>query len=395
MKRIDVAPRGDWQRQVEALGFVTHTPDAPGQTYWNESACWVFSEAEIDALEQGTAELHRMCLQAVEHVVSNPAMLHRFGVPEFTHRLIAESWRRANPMGVGDPTLMGRFDLAFDGRDIKMIEYNADCPATLVETSIVQWDWLKQVMPDVAAEERQFNIVHDYLVEHLTKLRAMTGGAMLHFASEKPIVEEHVQIEYMREIAQEAGFTTDHLDMGEIGIERGNGAVRLVDMQMREIRFLYKMYPWEWLFREEIGASLHALSERVGFIEPMWKVILSSKAILPIMWSLFPDHPMLLPAYFEPHASLGGNFASKPVVGWEGKGVEIVQNGAVVDANDAGPFGDEPRVYQALADLQVAHGRFTQIGSWVVGDRPGGILVRENDRPLIKTASDILPHYWE
>jgi glutathionylspermidine synthase len=248
----------------------------------------------------------------------------------------------------------------------------------------------------MAGAERQFNIVHDYLVERLRQMRAMVGDTVLHFASEKHILEEHVQMEYLREIAEEAGFReTDHLDMGEIGLDRSGREPRLVDLAGREIRFLYKMYPWEWLMREEIGRYLPALNERVGFIEPLWKVILSSKALLPVLWDLFPGHRLLLPAYFEPTPMLGNSYAIKPVVGWEGKGVQIVRDGVLIASNDAGPFGDEPLVYQALADLEMVPGLYAQIGSWVVDERAAGILVREDSTPLIRTASRVVPHYWE
>jgi hypothetical protein len=35
------------------------------------------------------------------------------------------------------------------------------------------------------------------------------------------------------------------------------------------------------------------------WIEPPWKAILSNKGILPLLWEMFPEHPNLLPAYFE------------------------------------------------------------------------------------------------
>ena len=45
------------------------------------------------------------------------------------------------------------------------------------------------------------------------------------------------------------------------------------------------------------GARLAKAPTR--WIEPPWKAILSNKGILPLLWEMFPDHPNLLPAYFE------------------------------------------------------------------------------------------------
>jgi len=48
-------------------------------------------------------------------------------------------------------------------------------------------------------------------------------------------------------------------------------------------------------------------------------MILSNKAVLPILWELFPNHPNLLPAYFteedaKKHLSAQG-YVKKPIFG--------------------------------------------------------------------------------
>ena len=41
-------------------------------------------------------------------------------------------------------------------------------------------------------------------------------------------------------------------------------------------------------------------------IEPWWKLILESKAMLPFLWHNFPNHPSTLPAYFaDPYSEMG------------------------------------------------------------------------------------------
>ena len=51
----------------------------------------------------------------------------------------------------------------------------------------------------------------------------------------------------------------------------------------------------------------HDLKE-IDSIEPAWKLILGNKAILPLLWEMYPDHKNLLPAYFiDPHVQLAKN----------------------------------------------------------------------------------------
>jgi glutathionylspermidine synthase len=48
--------------------------------------------------------------------------------------------------------------------------------------------------------------------------------------------------------------------------------------------------------------------EQVDTLEPAWKLIIGNKAILPLLWEMFPNHPNLLPAYFiDPREQLARN----------------------------------------------------------------------------------------
>lgn len=66
MKRITVAPRPDWQSEMARIGFNYHSIDG---NYWQEDACYVFTESQIDLLEDATNTLHHMYVQTVAHVV--------------------------------------------------------------------------------------------------------------------------------------------------------------------------------------------------------------------------------------------------------------------------------------------------------------------------------------
>ena len=50
MQRLATTPRADWRAHVERdLGFSFHTID--GAPYWDETACYRFSAAEIDKMK--------------------------------------------------------------------------------------------------------------------------------------------------------------------------------------------------------------------------------------------------------------------------------------------------------------------------------------------------------
>src|SRR4051812_6241348 len=127
MKRLTTTPRPDWGQTVESQGFLFHTGDE-GQPYWDESAYYQFTRAEIDVIERATYALDEMCLQAVEYVISQ-GRFDRFQVPPAFVEYVRQSWER------DEITVYGRFDFAFDGRgEPKLLEYNADTPTSLLRS---------------------------------------------------------------------------------------------------------------------------------------------------------------------------------------------------------------------------------------------------------------------
>ncbi len=146
------------------------------------------------------------------------------------------------------------------------------------------------------------------------------------------------------------------------------------------------------MFAEAFAAALPATSTR--FLEPPWKAVLSNKGILPLLWAMEPGHPNLLEAYFEDdpaRAALGSSYARKPLYSREGANVLLVRDGARL-GREEGPYGAEGRVRQALAELPRFHGRHAVVGSWVVGDEPAGISIRESDGPVTTNRSRFVPH---
>jgi glutathionylspermidine synthase len=379
MIRENLTPRQNWQTQFESLGFSFHSIDG---LYWDERYAYRFSASQIDAVEDVTVELHQMALHAVEHVIARER-LEQFAIPKSFWSLVEESWREK------EFSLYGRFDFSWDGITApKLLEYNADTPTGLVESSVAQWYWLQDVFP----EADQFNSIHEKLVTQWQKLHhEFNAKGLLHFACVGGNEEDEGNLSYLRDTAIQAGFPTMQLAIEEIGWD--NARAEFVDANDLRIDNLFKLYPWEWLCREDFGR--HLLSRPLRLIEPAWKMVLSNKAILPILWELFPGHPNLLPAYFEP-SKIGGDFVKKPLYSREGENVSIYAGGEVL--HEGGQYGAEGFVYQAFAPQPKFDDgivpAYTSVGSWVVGNEPAGIGIREDMSLITKNTSRFIPHYF-
>jgi len=373
MERRESSARADWQAKFAALGFSFHSADGG---YWNESACYRFSASEIDELEAATLELQRLALAAVKHLVTEQRCAQMLIPPAFVP-LVEKSWLQ------NAPSLNGRFDLAYDGRQPpKLLEYNADTPTSILEAAVAQWQWLEETgRPD------QFNSLHEKLIE---RWRTLASGwppqTPVHFSCVKENEEDRVTIEYLRDTAAQAGLETAFAYVEDLG---WNGAA-FVDLDDKPLSAWFKLYPWEWLMREPFGA--HLATAALPIVEPPWKALLSNKAILAVLWELFPDHPNLLPAYFSPDY-LGADFVKKPFLSREGANISF--SGKRRDIRSEGPYGAEGFVYQARAELPAFDGRYPVIGAWVVGDEAAGIGIREDVTPITTNRSQFVPHFFE
>ncbi|KGD74792.1 hypothetical protein HA49_05620 [Tatumella morbirosei] len=384
MQRVSIAERPDWRRKAEEYGFNFHT--MYGEPYWSEEACYQFSLSQIEYLENVTAELHQMCLQAVERVVGSDQLLDKFRIPKHVREFVTESWHSRQP------SLYSRLDLAWSGSgDAKLLENNADTPTSLYEAAFFQWIWLEDqsaagVLP---AGSDQFNSLQEKLIERFAQLHQQSGINYLHLSCCRDTSEDRATIQYLQDCATEAGLPNEFLYIDDIGLgEKG----QFTDMQDQVISNLFKLYPWEFMFRESFSMKL--ADAGVRWLEPAWKSIISNKAILPLLWEMFPGHPNLLPAWFcEDNPPLPEKYVVKPLFSREGANIRIIEQGREIAGAD-GPYGEEGSIIQQYHPLPVFGDNHTVIGSWLIDDEPAGIGLREDKQLITQDLSRFYPHFF-
>jgi len=380
MKRIAIAPRPDWEKKLEAVGLIYHHTE--GRPYWNESAYYSFRSAEIDKIEVASNELHQMCLEAAQHIIDNNRFAE-LAIPAAAIPFIKQAWEDE------PPALYGRFDLAYDGEHLKLLEYNADTPTALVEAAVAQWYWLQERFPD----HDQFNSIHEKLLAKWQDLKPYLASPM-HFTYLPPPdvenSEDLMTVTYLMDVAGQAGIESALVQIDGIGwdADRNN----FVDRADQPIRSIFKLYPWEWLVRDQFAAQFFASYNTTQWVEPIWKMLLSNKGILPILWELFPHHANLLECHFGGPQQMT-DYVKKPLLSREGANLSIHRGAAVEET--AGPYGAEGFVYQATARIGEFDGAFPVIGSWMVDGAAAGIGIRESSTPVTDNLSSFVPHLFE
>eukprot|EP00388_Colpodella_angusta_P039741 GDKK01048241.1.p1 GENE.GDKK01048241.1~~GDKK01048241.1.p1 ORF type:complete len:255 (+),score=60.28 GDKK01048241.1:58-765(+) len=177
----------------------------------------------------------------------------------------------------------------------------------------------------------------------------------------------------------------------------------IVDKDGIEVKNVWKTWMWESGFadyhkaRAERGENwtpsasdkvrltdiLLSAKDDINVFEPMWKVIPSNKAILPMIYESNKDCPFILPAAFEVTEGLKKTgYATKPIVGRIGENITITGTGGETLLQSEGRFGARTLVYQEKFDLPKRDDYYAILGGWVIGGISAGVGIRE-DKSII------------
>lgn len=384
MFRMPVEPRKNWQQKAKDFGFTFHS--MYGEPYWDESAYYQFTLQQIEKdLEDPSEKIHQMCLQVVDKVVNDEELLNAFKIPEPFWQPVKDSWKNH------DPSLYSRLDFAYDGSGpAKLFENNADTPTSLYESGFWQWLWLQDLVDNnqLSRHSDQFNSLQEKLIRRLDEIAKHYHTDQIHFACCHDTIEDRGTVQYLQDCAAESGIEAPFVFIEDIGIGESG---RFTDLKNQEISTLFKLYPWEFMQREEFADFV--VSSDTTWIEPLWKSILSNKALMPMLWKMFTGHPNLLPSFFENELHLCDHqkIVKKPIFSREGANVSIFDKGETV-LEAQGPYGEEGFIYQAFHPLPKFDDNYTLIGSWLVDDKAAGISVREDTSLITQDMSRYLPH---
>jgi len=346
-------------------------------------------------------ELNRMFLKATHRVIHDDELLTRFGIPNVFWNRIRHSWINDQNL-----TMTGRFDLAFDGKQLKVLEYNADSASALFECAIIQKKWAEAIeLPSTFTSGRR---LHNALVNNWKRMNITTRVHLLIDDNE----DEMLTALYMQNVMKEAGIESK-LCVGTDKLYWKDATI--VDSDGETIKLVWKLWTWDTIFQDYIDVnnerdadnddvSKHLngthprisdvlLNDQIKVIEPLWKVITSNKALLPLLWQMYPNHLNLLHTEWNltdeiKHTS----FVKKPIVGRFGHNITLYSpKGDFVIAATTGNFSDRDSIYQELFSLKSDNGYNKIINSWIIHGHFAGFGVREDQNLITNNKSPMMP----
>ncbi|MCB0405230.1 MAG: bifunctional glutathionylspermidine amidase/synthase, partial [Bdellovibrionales bacterium] len=360
------------------------------------------SESALTEVKRASNELHFMFLHATDHVLQHESLLERFCIPRLLWPRLKRSWDNRK-----NQAITGRLDFSVSSNGIKLYEYNADSAACYMECGVIQNRWAKHFgcRDGRSAGER----LHRELVDAWKE--SEVSGTLHILQDEDP--EETYHALFMKRAIEAAGIDCKVIKgLEELRFGK-DGAV--LDGSNERVRWVWKTWAWETALdqiREECEQlerldSLEVkkegtrprlvdvlLNEEVMVFEPFWTLIPSNKAILPILWEMYPGHRNLLNSQFRLTPELAKQtYVSKPIVGRCGSNIEIFNKSKALIEKTEGQFEDRSLIYQEFFPLPQFEGDNVQLSSFMVNGVFAGAGVR-SDPSLILVSNSDLPTLW-
>ncbi|MEW5560978.1 bifunctional glutathionylspermidine amidase/synthase [Enterobacter asburiae] len=368
----------------------------------NHDPCQYFTITECaeQELVKATNELHLMYLHATDKVMKDDSLLALFDIPKILWPRLRLSWQRRR-----HDMITGRMDFCMDERGLKVYEYNADSASCHTEGGLILEQWAK-----TGYRGEGYNPSEELLGELIGAWKHSSARPFVHIMQDKDL-EENYHARFMQKALTEAGFDSKILyGLDEL---RWDAAGLLIDGDNRPVNCVWKTWAWETAIeqvREVSETEFAAVPIRTGHpdnevrlmdvllrpevmvFEPLWTVVPGNKAILPVLWQLFPNHRYLLDTDFVVNEELAKTgYAVKPISGRCGSNIDLVSHDEELLDQSSGKFVDRKNIYQQLWCLPNVDGKYIQVCTFTVGGNYGGTCLRGDESLVIKKESDIEP----
>lgn len=286
-------PRENWKQRLEEGGLSIHSINPDGSKppsddnvfrYWREDVKYQLPEKLADKIAEESETIHCMMVEVLSDLVRD-GNLSRLGYDSKDCYKIEDSWKKA------EPEMMGRFDFCFNNNTFAMIEYNADVPAMINESSIAQGLWSEDL------KLNQYNDLWNAIGKRLKYIIDTNGIKTTHFTALKSCEEDVVSASTLYDIAVDQGIESAFTFLEDIACSNKD-SYKFCDGDDNLIEFCVKHYNWYQMMASGLGSYLNISQTR--WLEPAWKAALANKALMAEVWEKHKTYPHILPTTTNP-----------------------------------------------------------------------------------------------
>ena len=362
---------------------------------------YIISNSAQQALASATDELHGMFMHATDYVLRHPHLLEKFDLPDYLLPRIKTSWEnRIQQM------ITSRFDFCLKDNQLKVYEYNCDSASCYMEAGKIQRKWADHADVKIGLDAGQG--LFQQLMETWEESEA---DQLIHILQDDD-PEETYHALFMKDVIESAGYNCVRI----VGLDSlyWDKDGKIIDPDKNPVKWVWKTWAWEtaldqlkqdhdqaggasWLEKPQFKPGQNPrlcdvlLNREIMVFEPLWTLIPSNKAMLPILWMLFPGHPNLLETSYDlTQDLLQKGYVEKPIVGRCGSNIRLHGSDREVIEQKTGIFASRDTVYQELFTLPIVGDYHTQLCSFTAGGKYAGATTRVDKGKIITGQSDCL-----
>jgi glutathionylspermidine synthase len=342
-----------------------------------------------------TAELAKIYAKTVELIQKGPdELLLELGVPE-------------DALGImrlpGIPsvvTLIGRFDFAHTSEGLKMLEFNADTPTSIVEAFFANQkacEFFQARSPNTSME-KQIRQAFTVMLAEYERQGYQTDSIV--FSSLGWHEEDKGTTIYL---LRQSGLPAAYVPLEDLRVYEDR-LWALLDGKMKAVDVLYRLHAIEKLAveKDEDGypTGCHVLDliarKKLAIINPPSAFLAQTKALQVLIWNLYLEGVFytdfeqdiiaryMLPTYMENNFE-SRPYVTKPIFGREGGAVTLYSDsGQVIARDEDSDYWEQSMIYQQMADMEqitvnTINGPFCGHilwGSFLIGGEPSAICAR-------------------
>jgi len=379
----------------------------------------VFSWDRLDGMEYGVAGIHYITHEFRQEIAfatealgkifartvyavqnADDALLRDLGIPE---EALSAVHVLVKPELV---TVVGRFDFVKTVEGLKMIEFNADTPTSVVEAFFVNGKACSYFGAESLNEGMEVHIREAFktIVASYKELGYATDSIV--FSALGWHDEDRDTVNYL---LSQSGLNALFVALEDLRISEDR-LCAFINNQLVPIDVWYRLHALEKLAvesdeRDKYPTGAHVLDlvarGKLAIINPPSAFIAQSKALLSLIWNLHEvgefytthEHQLIekymLPTYMENQFLNKSPYVTKPIFGREGGAVCLFEaNGVMVERDKDSDYWYQPMIYQKRVEMEevecytengLYNGRLLW-GSFLVGGKASAISARIGER---------------
>lgn len=303
-------------------------------------------------------------------------------------------------------TVIGRFDFVQTAEGIKMIEFNADTPTSVVEAFFVNAKACSFFGVESPNEgmDGQIREAFGRIIETYQKQGYATDSIV--FSALGWHDEDRDTVKYL---LNHSGLSAQFVALEDLRISEDR-LCALINEQLVPIDVWYRLHALEKLAvesdeRDQYPTGAHVLDlvarGKLAIINPPSAFVAQTKALQSLIWNLHEagefytseEHQWIetymLPTYMENRFINKTPFVTKPIFGREGGAVSLFEaNGLLLEQDKDNFYWDQPMIYQKRVEMEEVEsntmsglykGRLLW-GSFLVGGKASAMSARIGER---------------